>query len=117
MANHLFFYAALSLTLVHEMDAVRCKEWSFFPGLSLLKDETAYLLYMLAHIPLYFLLFMSLVGNRPKEGLIIGLDIFFIAHLLVHILFLKNHKNKFKNWFTWSLITGASVFGLLDLFF
>jgi len=78
---------------------------------------TAYLLYMLAHISLYFLLFLSLVGNRPKEGLIIGLDIFFIAHLLIHILFLKNHKNKFKNWFTWSLLTGASVFGLLDLFF
>ena len=37
MANHLFFYAALSLTLVHEMDAIRCREWSILPGLSLLK--------------------------------------------------------------------------------
>jgi hypothetical protein len=117
MTNHLLFYVALSLTLVHEMDAVRCKEWSIFPGLSLLKNEAGYYVYMLAHIPLYFFLFIALTGNQPMAGLIAGLDVFFIAHLFVHLLFLKNRKNRFKNWFTWSLITGAAVFGLLDLFF
>lgn len=33
------FYTGLSFILLHELDAVRCKEWNIFPGLSLLNEK------------------------------------------------------------------------------
>ncbi|WP_394341844.1 DUF6713 family protein [Sphingobacterium corticibacter] len=33
MAGHVFFYLGLSLLIMHEMDAIRCREWRIFPGL------------------------------------------------------------------------------------
>jgi hypothetical protein len=38
MDNHQIFYVGLSFVLLHEMDAIRCKEWRIFPDLSLLND-------------------------------------------------------------------------------
>ncbi|MFM9839711.1 MAG: DUF6713 family protein [Cyclobacteriaceae bacterium] len=40
MTHNLFFLLALTFILLHEMDAVRCKEWRIFPGLSLLNDSS-----------------------------------------------------------------------------
>lgn len=33
MTENIFFYLGLSLLTMHEMDAIRCKEWRIFPGL------------------------------------------------------------------------------------
>ncbi len=57
MTGHGFFYLAATFMLLHEMDAVRCREWRIFPGLSLLGEETGFRVFMLAHLPLcrYFL--------------------------------------------------------------
>jgi len=33
------FYLALSFMIIHEMDAVRCREWRIFPGLSRLNES------------------------------------------------------------------------------
>ena len=36
MTGHIFFYLALSFLTMHEMDAIRCREWHIFSGISLL---------------------------------------------------------------------------------
>jgi hypothetical protein len=116
MDNHFFFFVGLSFILTHEMDALRCQEWTLFPLVSRLKVKTGYFIFTGIHIPLYFLLFW---GLYDKNGLnlcaIRGLDIFFIIHVFLHILFLKHPKNQFKSAISWMIILGSGISGAIDL--
>lgn len=116
MAEHYFFYIGLAFILVHEMDAVRLQEWRMFPILSGLKDQNGYLIFTLMHLPLYVLIFWGLWGSHGSvTNLILGLDIFFIIHIGLHLLLIKHKENHFRNFFSWSLILLTGFFGLLDL--
>jgi hypothetical protein len=113
--EHLFFYLALAFILTHEMDAIRCKEWLILPATSFLKDETGFVVFMVAHIPLYALMFWSLFGTGTNAGLMRGWDVFFIVHVGLHILFLKHPENRFTTGLSWFIIVGAGVCGVLDM--
>ncbi|GBD91475.1 hypothetical protein BMS3Abin04_02207 [bacterium BMS3Abin04] len=116
MAEHYFFYIGLAFILVHEMDAIRLQEWRMFPILSGLKDQNGYLIFTLLHLPLYVLIFWGLWGSHGSViNLILGLDIFFIIHIGLHLLLIKHKENQFGNFFSWSLILLTGIFGLLDL--
>ena len=115
MLSNSFFIIALTFMVLHEMDAVRCKEWRIFPGLSRLKDETGFIVFMLAHIPLFVTLFYYLFALPDPSTLIFSLNIFFIVHLGLHLFYLKHEKNLFKDWLSWVIISGAAVFGAMDL--
>lgn len=114
MTDHVFFYLGLSLIMMHEMDAIRCKEWRIFPGLSLLNEDTGFKVFMFAHVPLYYYIFRSLYG--PNRGNFIdGFSIFLLIHLGLHLLFLLHKKNEFKDWISWTLIAGAGICGFIEL--
>jgi len=115
MNSDLFFYLALSAIIIHEMDAVRCKEWRIFPGLSLLNDAWGFKLFMLAHVPLFYFLFWGLFGTGDNAQLQFGLDVFFIIHVGLYMLFLLHKKNEFKDFISWTIIISAGLFGLLDI--
>ncbi|MEL6672235.1 MAG: DUF6713 family protein [Bacteroidota bacterium] len=115
MPAHFFFYFGLSCILIHEMDAIRCKEWQIFPGLALLEDRLGFQLFMLAHIPLYLIILLALADPGRQNGWVFGLNIFFLVHLGLHLLFLKHPKNQFKDVISWIFIGGAAVGGGLDL--
>lgn len=114
MPYNTFFWLGLTFILMHEMDAVRCREWRIFPGLSQLNDKWGFIVFMFAHIPLFFLLFYGL-NQADNNGLKLGLNIFFIIHMVVHLLFLKNKRNEFKDLISWALIAGAAVCGAIAL--
>lgn len=116
MEQSIFFFIGLSFILTHEMDAIKAREWTIFPILDKLDGKTGYLVFITVHIPLYFVLFLTLFSpNGLNRGLIRGLDIFFIIHLFLHLLFLRHPKNEFKSVISWGIIIGAGVAGLLDL--
>ncbi len=115
MSNDIFFYLGLSSLIIHEMDAVRCKEWRIFPGLSLLDDNWGFKIFMLAHVPLFYFIFAGLIGQNTNTKLVLGLDIFFIIHVGLHLLFLMHKKNEFKDWLSWTIISSAGLFGLVDI--
>ena len=116
MENYLFFLAGLSLILAHEMDAIKCREWTIFPLLSKLNERAGYFVFTAIHAPLYLLLFQGLLGNDGiNPAVIMGLDIFFIVHVFLHVLFLKHPKNQFTSAFSWIIILGAGLAGLMDL--
>jgi hypothetical protein len=117
MSGAVFFYLGLTFLLLHEMDAVRCREWRIFPGLSQLSDRNGFRLFMLLHIPLLFLLLRALPVAGDASGLVMGIDIFLGIHLLLHLLFLRHPNNEFRDALSWSLIVGAALFGALDLAF
>jgi len=114
MIGHEFFYSGLSLMMIHEMDAIRCREWRIFPGLSFLDDKSGFIIFLLAHFPLFFLLFYGLQSIN-NEGLIKGLDYFFIIHFGLHLLFLMHKRNEFKDWISWPIITGTALCGFVDI--
>jgi hypothetical protein len=97
------------------MDAIRCKEWRIFPGLSLLSDKIGQVLFVLAHLPLFYFIFWQLKYSQDIEAFMKGFNIFMIVHLLLHILFLKHKNNEFKDWISWSVIIGSSLCGIIDL--
>lgn len=115
MSEHFFFYLGLSFLTLHEMDAIRCREWRIFPGLSLLSDKIGQVLFVFAHLPLFYFIFWQLTHSQDIEAFMKGFNIFMIVHLLLHILFLKHKNNEFKDWISWSVIIGSSLCGIIDL--
>jgi hypothetical protein len=115
MEEHVFFYMGLSLLTMHEMDAIRCREWRIFPGLSLLSDKLGHIVFVFAHIPLFFFIYWQLTHIQDLSAFIKGFNIFMVLHLGLHILFLKHKNNEFKDWISWTIIIGAGLCGLLDL--
>jgi len=115
MSSNILFYTALAFLIAHEMDAVRCREWRIFPGLSLLNDKLGFRIFLLAHIPLFSFLFLELYKSNNLTNLIYYLEIFFVVHLVLHLLYLRHPKNEFKDWISWTLIITPAVLGITDL--
>lgn len=107
------FILGIAFILVHEMDAVRCREWRIFPGLSLLNDRMGMTLFVLLHIPVFYWLNIKISQGHP--AFIQGFDIFLIVHLFLHILFTRHKNNEFKDWLSWLIIAGAGLCGAIDL--
>ena len=117
MTEHFLFYIGLSFLTIHEMDAMRCREWRIFPGLSLLSDKWGEIIFIFAHIPLFLIVFNQLTNHSNLENFIQGFDFFMIIHVGLHLLLLKHKNNLFKDLTSWTIIIGAGLFGLLDLVF
>ncbi len=84
MGSRLFFAFGLTLMLMHEMDAIKSREWAIFPLVSRLDDRKGYYVFMIAHIPLYMLLLLGLGnGNGMNVTIRQGLDIFFVVHIFL----------------------------------
>lgn len=115
MTEYFLFYIGLSLFLIHEMDAVRNKEWKMFPILSSLSEKQGYIIFVSFHIPLLILIFWLITNTSTVEIFAKTFDIFMIVHFLLHVIFLKHEKNKFKDKFSWSIITGIAICGILDI--
>ena len=116
MPDHLFFLLGFCFLLVHEMDAIRVKEWKIFPGLSRLDDEAGYVVFTAMHVPVYATLIWGLYGSGGvNRGLILGLDTFFVVHVFLHLIFYGHPENHFRSLFSYALIFGAGVFGAADL--
>ncbi len=117
--NHFFFWLGLAFILTHEMDAVARKEWQILPVLSKIRDDKiGVLVFMVLHIPLYTALFWGLFSSGLDTinlGLVRGLNLFFVVHVLLHFLLRHHSKNQFNNWFSWLLIIGAGLAGAIDL--
>lgn len=47
--------------------------------------------------------------------MLIGLDVFFIVHVGLHLLFINHPEHRFRSAFSWTLILGAGVSGAIDL--
>jgi hypothetical protein len=118
MPEHLFFFVGLALLFTHEMDAIRRKEWRMFVILSTLEEERAFHVFTALHIPIFLVTFLAVFGTSGsalRENTIIGLDTFFVVHVVLHIFFWKHPAYDFHAAFSRWLIFGASAAGLFDL--
>jgi hypothetical protein len=116
MSIPIFFLIGISFLIVHEMDAIRCKEWSIFPGLSRLNDNTGYLIFTSVHIPLVLLILVGLSNGLIFQPLTrVLLDTFLVIHIFLHAFFHRHPHNQFESRFSRFLILGTGLTGLLDL--
>jgi len=102
---------------MHEMGAIRCREWRIFSGLSLLSDKLGHVIFVFAHLPLFFIIFWQSTYSPNIKAFVRDFDIFIVVHLGLHILLLKHKNNEFKDWISWSILIGASLCGLIGLVF
>jgi hypothetical protein len=99
------FLMTVSVLLVHELDAVRRREWRFFFAAFPVSDETGYRLFAALHVPLLVVVLWSLESAAFR----VGFDAFVVAHGLLHAL-LRNHPRlEFEGRFSWLWILGGSV--------
>lgn len=117
MSSDLVFLLGLSLLLTHEMDAIQHHEWRIFPLTSRMSDRAGYHVFTVAHVPLYLLLLWTLTGAETtiRSAVVVGLDLFFIVHTLLHIALRRHPAYEFSGLLSWSLIAGAGLCGAVDL--
>lgn len=115
MPSYFAFFVAFSFILTHELDAVRQHEWRIFPGLSSLSDQRGYVVFTALHVPLFALMLAGIFTGGINNQVVVGLDIFFIIHILLHVLATRHPKNEFHSPLSWTLILGAGGAGAIDL--
>lgn len=100
----------LSFLLVHEMDAIRAKEWKMFIVLKNMADEAACKVFISIHFPLYLgALYALLRGGTAGYVLKIIIDVFLLGHALIHFSFRKHCGNGFHTLFSKTIIYSMAV--------
>ncbi|MDR2976504.1 MAG: hypothetical protein LBV19_04255 [Streptococcaceae bacterium] len=113
----ILFLLNFSLLLLHEMDAIRAKEWRMFIVLKEMAEDRAYRIFTLAHLPLYFIALYIFTGDNETVifGLKVAIDPFMITHALVHYSFRNHSNNGFKSRFSKAIIFSMPVLAIADL--
>lgn len=115
----MLFIFTVSLLLVHEMDAIRTKEWKMFIILKDISDENAYKIFTIIHLPLYFLILILMIQGRDSINAILAyiLDFFLIGHTVIHFCFRKKPNNGFISMFSKIIIYSLGFLAIAHLFF
>lgn len=117
MVLNIIFSFNLAMLLIHEMDGVRCREWSLFIILRDLTDSLAYVIYVIAHIPLYSIIFYFLCFSYDNENIMLMIDLFILVHALLHFCFRNHMKNEFNSFLSKLIIYGAAFTAAVHLCF
>jgi hypothetical protein len=115
-AINIIFSIIFSLLLVHEMDAVRNREWKIFVFLKDMKDEKAYQLFTIFHIPLYSLMLGLILFSETQRFAFYLLDVFIIIHTFLHLFFERHKNNELKNFFSRCLIYSMGTLAIIHIF-
>lgn len=107
----LLFLTVVSFLLVHELDAIRRREWRFFFASLPISDEAACRVFTAFHAPLFVVVLWSL--DAPVVQ--IGLDAFAVVHGLLHLALRDHPLLDFEGWFSRVWIFGGALLGGLHL--
>lgn len=109
------FILLITLFLLHEMDAIRAKEWKMFIFLQDLKEEIAYFVFSIIHLPLYFLILFFLFRVRENDTFLIIFDVLMVAHTVVHICFRKHPDNGFHPFYSKAIIYMMGILSVIHI--
>ncbi len=111
------FYTNLSLLILHELDAIRRKEWRLFAFLKDMDDERAHQVFTLLHLPILVFIFWFLTHQAISTifWFQIIIDTFLMIHLGLH-LSIRNHENyQFSGKFSIRLIQSMALLGFIHV--
>ncbi|HPQ45128.1 MAG TPA: hypothetical protein PKZ42_12980 [Syntrophales bacterium] len=102
---------------MHELDACYKGEWRMFAFLRRFKEETQYLIFLYAHIPLTLFLFYYLWTVVSFSNIILWVlvNIFCVLHFALHIIARTWKSNVFQSIHSFIFIGGAALTGLVNL--
>ena len=111
----ILLYINISLLILHEMDAIKCKEWNMFIILKDLKENIAYLIFSIMHLPIYFALIYIITTGSSDVKFRIGIyiSVFLIFHWLIHFAFKNKPQNNFRNLYSSILINSMGFCSLV----
>ena len=113
--HDLIYYTLVGAFFTHELDAVKRHEWRVLPVLRLLPERTGEQVFIWAHVPLFALLLWGGDGD-PASVTRVGLAVFAIVHVGLHIIFRRHPAYEFNNASSWGLILLTGLLGTLYLF-
>ncbi|MCZ8342313.1 MAG: hypothetical protein O9301_04715 [Leptospira sp.] len=114
----IFFLLATSFIFIHELDAIRHKEWKLFLVLKDLEDHVAYPIWLFLHLPFFLFPLFAIAPELAGDTKLIlrnSFDIFLIIHLFLHLWFRKHPDYKFHSVVSNLFLYSAAGFGLIDL--
>lgn len=115
----ILYYLGLSTLFTHELDAVMQAEWRLLFFLREMSDQSAYPIFLVLHIPAFFLFFW--LSHHSNQGIKLGfrriVASFLIIHACIHFYLADAPDNHFQGLLSNTLIYAAAVFGLLYVFF
>jgi hypothetical protein len=105
------FLLALVFLLVHELDAVRCREWRFFLARFGVDDATGSRLFVGLHAPIL----LAVLWWLSSPTLQAGLAGFAVVHAGLHVWLRDHPRLAFAGPLSWTWILGAGVAGAAHL--
>lgn len=110
----ILFIVNFTLLLIHEMDAVKNREWRMFIILKSMPEEKACRVFTIAHIPLYAAALLLLI-SPSQQILFYVLDVFLIGHAVIHFCFRHHENNAFTSVFSKTIIYLMGGFAAVHL--
>jgi len=92
----------ISLFIIHEMDAVKTREWGMMILINRLDDNTGHVVFTSVHFLLFIILFYLM--DYHINVLLPIVSVLLIIHQMVHILFRKHPDNRMNNIFSKTII-------------
>lgn len=115
----ILYYLGLSTLFTHELDAIMQAEWRLLFVLREMNDQSAYPIFLILHIPAFFLFFW--LSHHSSQGIKLGFRrvaaAFLIIHASIHFYLAGVPENQFQSLLSNTLIYAAATFGLLYIFF
>ncbi|MHC5033922.1 MAG: DUF6713 family protein [Planctomycetota bacterium] len=111
------FWTNLALLVVHELDAVRRREWRMLPLLNRLGDQTAYRAFVLLHVPIV-VVFLWCLGHpyaTVRLWFQTFVDAFLVVHVGLHHVFRTHEANEFATTLSRRIIQAMAMLGALHL--
>lgn len=109
--SRVLFLAVVGFLFVHELDAIRQREWRFFFAPAPVSDEIAYRIFTALHAPLFVVVLWYLNSLTFQ----VGVDSFAVVHGLLHFGLRDHPLIEFDGRFSRFWIFGGSLLGVLHL--
>jgi len=116
-ALDLLFLFGLSCLFGHELDAVTHNEWRLLPILNLFDDEAGYVIFVLAHLPLFTGLVWAVTHQsaRVRFNAQVSIDVVLILHAVLHWSLSGHDLYTFHTHLSEFLIFSGGLVGLIHL--
>jgi hypothetical protein len=92
----------ISLFILHEMDAVKTREWKMMIFIKRFDDNTGHVIFTALHFFLFIILFYLM--DYHFSILFPAVSVLLIIHQIMHIVFRKHSENRMHNIFSQTVI-------------
>ncbi len=105
----------ISLFILHEMDAVKTREWKMMIFINRLNDDHGHIVFTAFHFFIFIIIFYLSEFHPVFFAVIISFSL--IIHQFVHILFTRHNENRMNNFFSVIIISLMSINSVIILFY